>query len=92
LVLAKDVKFAHGLGLDVQIRTKLVRYWSYIKSAAIRIGDDILEVQGSGDPEDTEMHYWINFQPQGEVSALGGFPLTVKQGTSKITSTGLKST
>jgi hypothetical protein len=83
LVLAKDVEFANGLGLDVQIRTKLVRYWSYIRSAAIRIGDDILEVEGSGDPEDADMHYWINFQPQGEVNALGGFPLTVKQGTSK---------
>lgn len=83
LVLAKDVDFASGVGLDVQIRTKLIRYWSYIKNAAIRIGDDILEVQGTGDPEDFEMHYWINLESQGPISTLGGFPLTAKRGIHK---------
>merc|ERR1719245_62556 len=39
LVLAQDASFANGLGLDVQIRTKLVRYWSYIHRVAIRIGE-----------------------------------------------------
>jgi hypothetical protein len=29
------------------------------------------------------MRRCINFQPQGKVNSLGGFPLTVKQGTSK---------
>ena len=51
LVLVKDPDFADGLGLDIQIRTKLIRFWSYIKQAAIRIGDDILEIEGSADPE-----------------------------------------
>jgi hypothetical protein len=77
LVLAKDENFAGGLGLDVQIRTKLVRFWSYIKSTAIRIGDDILEIEGSADPVLTEAnnHYWINFEYQGELTTLGGFPV-----------------
>jgi hypothetical protein len=75
LVLAKSDDFADGVGLDVQIRTKLVRFWSYIKQAAIRIGDDILEVEGSADMEDLESHYWVNFEYQGEVSTLGGFPV-----------------
>jgi len=75
LVLAKDPKFA-GLGLDVQIRTKLVRYWSYIKSAAVRIGDDIFEVEGSLDIEDQLSNYWVNFELQGKQRTIGGFPLT----------------
>merc|ERR1712183_1145735 len=47
MILTKDKNFAGGIGLEVQIRTKLIRFWSYIKSAVIRIGDDILEVQGN---------------------------------------------
>jgi hypothetical protein len=58
MVLARDPTFANDLGIEVQIRTKLVRFWSYIKSAAIHIGDDVLEIQGNTDPEDKETHYW----------------------------------
>jgi hypothetical protein len=77
MILTKDDTFANGLGLELQIRTKLVRFWSYIKSSAIRIGDDILEIQGSADPVLTEAnnHYWINFEYQGELTTLGGFPV-----------------
>ena len=39
MVLVKDPSFADGLGIQIQIRTKLVRYWSYIRSVAINIGD-----------------------------------------------------
>jgi hypothetical protein len=79
MVLAKDKGFANGIGLEVQIRTKLVRFWSYIKSAAIRIGDDILEVQGNADPNDPENHYWVNLEYQGELKTIGGFPVTMLQ-------------
>jgi len=78
MILAEDSQFANGIGLDVQIRTKLVRYWSYIQSAAIRIGDDILEIKGSPDKEDTESHYWFNFQYQADAISIGGFPLSIK--------------
>ena len=74
LVLTKDQEFADGLGLDVQIRTKLIRFWSYIKQAAIRIGDDILEVEGSADPE-ADASYWINLEYQGPLETVGGFPV-----------------
>eukprot|EP00980_Cylindrotheca_fusiformis_P028992 scaffold22689_cov163-Cylindrotheca_fusiformis.AAC.7 len=67
-----------------RIRTKLVRYWSYIKNAAVRIGDDILEVQGSADTEDEDLHYWINFDYQGPLSSVGGFPVTVTNGSRKF--------
>jgi len=74
MVLTKDNGFADGLGLEVQIRTKLVRFWSYIKRAAIRIGDDILEIEGS---EDRDTQFWINFQYNSEATAIGGFPLSM---------------
>jgi hypothetical protein len=78
MILAKDTQFADGIGLDVQIRTNIVRFWSYIRNAAIRIGDDILEIQGSPDNEDDDTHYWFNFQYQADTAAIGGFPLTIR--------------
>eukprot|EP00526_Cylindrotheca_closterium_P002256 CAMPEP_0113613836 /NCGR_PEP_ID=MMETSP0017_2-20120614/6849_1 /TAXON_ID=2856 /ORGANISM="Cylindrotheca closterium" /LENGTH=930 /DNA_ID=CAMNT_0000522971 /DNA_START=64 /DNA_END=2856 /DNA_ORIENTATION=- /assembly_acc=CAM_ASM_000147 len=77
VVLAKDSKFADGLGMEVQIRTKLVRFWSYIKTASILIGNDVLEIQGSADSNDRETHYWFNFEYQGDVTEIGGFPLSI---------------
>mmetsp|Transcript_21508 Transcript_21508/g.53139 ORF Transcript_21508/g.53139 Transcript_21508/m.53139 type:complete len:591 (+) Transcript_21508:74-1846(+) len=80
LVLASDDTFADGLGLDVQIRTKLVRYWSYIKSAAIRIGTDIFEVEGNADTSE-ELRYWTNLEFRGPVTTVGGFPVIFKSRT-----------
>ena len=75
MILVKDEDFADGLGLEVQIRTKLVRFWSYIKSVAVRIGDDILELEGSADLEDRDIiHYWVNFEYNGKATTIGGFP------------------
>jgi len=86
MILAKDYGFAGGLGLEVQIRTKLVRFWSYIKQAAIRIGNDILEIQGSADPEGKDFKYWINLEPRGKAAAIGGFPLSIRSnGSHKMT-------
>ena len=82
LVLVSHPAFADGLGLDVQIRTKLVRFWSYIKSAAIRIGDDIFEVQGNGG-ESNQLKFWYNFQFQKDTKTVGGFPVTMELGKGK---------
>lgn len=72
MILAKDDSFADGIGLDVQIRTKVVRYWSYIKAAAIRIGEDILEVEGG--PESAT--WWFNnerhIESHTKVETIGG--------------------
>jgi hypothetical protein len=38
-----------GRDLDIQIRTRIRSQYSYIESAAIKIGDDILEVSSFGD-------------------------------------------
>ncbi|KAL3940258.1 MAG: hypothetical protein SGBAC_005174 [Bacillariaceae sp.] len=78
LVMMKQPEFADGLGIDVHIRTKIVRFWSYIKNVAIRIGNDILEIQGSADAEDAEAHYWVNFEYQGDLDTFAGFPVTQK--------------
>ncbi|CAJ1956427.1 unnamed protein product [Cylindrotheca closterium] len=81
LVLAKDPDFAEGMGLDVHIRTKIVRYWSYVQSVAIRIGNDILEIQG-GTEMNTEAEYWVNFEHLGDLTTFAGFP--VYQESNKI--------
>jgi len=84
MVLTRDHNFADGIGLEVQIRTKLVRFWSYIKRAAIRIGDDILEVEGVADTgNDKEVHYWFNFEYTAEAKTIGGFPLTIVNNRAK---------
>ena len=88
MVLLKDLDFADGKGIEIQIRTKLVRYWSYIQSVAIRIGYEILEVEGSDDPS-KEFKYWYNFEHphdqqhslalyQAKMDSLGGFPIIFK--------------
>ncbi|KAL3933347.1 MAG: hypothetical protein SGBAC_010441 [Bacillariaceae sp.] len=76
LVMMKEPEFADGLGLDVHIRTKVVRFWSYIKNVAIRIGNDIIEIEGSGDVADEKPHYWVNYEYQAELQEIGGFPVT----------------
>merc|ERR1711935_58357 len=76
LSLVKDAEFADGLGLDVQIRTKIVRYWSYIKNIAIKIDSDILEIEGSAGADDAEAHYWVNYEFQGDFETFAGFPVT----------------
>jgi hypothetical protein len=48
LVLLHSSEFGSGLGLDAHIRTKLRRGMSYISSAILRIGRDILEVESQG--------------------------------------------
>ncbi|CAJ1931393.1 unnamed protein product [Cylindrotheca closterium] len=78
LVMMKDPNFANSLGLDIHIRTKIVRYWSYIKTVAIKIGNDILEIEGSPDAHDAEAHYWVNYEYQGELDTFAGFSVSQK--------------
>jgi len=55
LVLVSNAEFDKGAGLDVHIRSKKIREWSYVDSAAVRIGTDILEVRGG-----ESRNFWIN--------------------------------
>ena len=53
LVLIKNPEFKNGLGMHIHLRTTRTRMWSYVSSAAIRIGEDILEVIGG--PEEKKL-------------------------------------
>jgi len=87
MVMLKDPSFANGLGIQIQIRTKLVRYWSYIRSVAILIGDDILEIEGSDEFVDNgELFYWHNLDYQAEFETLGGFPVSFHRVSKKTQS------
>jgi hypothetical protein len=48
LVLVHSEAFESGKGLDIHIRTKIRRDFSYVSSAVLRIGEDILEVASKG--------------------------------------------
>jgi len=77
LVMLQDAEFAEGLGIDIHIRTKIAGVWSYIKSVGIRIGNDVLEIEGSPNPRDEDAHYWFNNEYQAALADMAGFPVTM---------------
>jgi hypothetical protein len=63
------------LGLDVQIRTQIRRGMSFISSAALRIGTDVLEVSSQG-------VYYLNGVAGADLPAeFSGFPFSHTQPT-----------
>jgi len=48
LVLVKSLAFGNGVGFEAQIRTTIRDDWSYISSAAVKVGKDVLEIQSGG--------------------------------------------
>lgn len=76
LVLFEKEDFDDGVGLTVHIRTQIKKTWSHIKSAAIRIGDHVLELSAE---RDQTLVRWNgaqkghNLEP-GEAS-LGHYPV-----------------
>jgi len=81
--MVSNPNFANGLGIDIHIRTKIVRFWSYIQRVVIRIGNDIFEVEGTLNITNAE--YWINYEHRGELTDLSGFPLSVNGNNNKYT-------
>jgi hypothetical protein len=72
LVLVRNRDFAGGLGMDIHGRTKIHRDWSAFESAAVRIGNDIFEVQG-------KMHHWVNGVANAELPVvIGGYEVTLE--------------
>lgn len=83
-----------SIDLDIHLRTQVARYRSYIKSAAIRIGHDILEVQGTtagkdeggDDDDDDKLQHWINHEYMGGLTPLAGlFPINIGSCQNKYT-------
>ena len=75
LVLLQNSGFANGLGLTIQIRTKIETWWSYIESAAVKIGEDVLEIQGG---KTDGGRYWINGVPGEDLESGDEFAFSSK--------------
>merc|ERR1712151_362615 len=74
LVLLHNPEFNNGLGMDIHIRTKQMRYWSYIKTAVIRIGNESFEVMA----ERKHNYYWNNrIAGDEEIYTMKELPATI---------------
>lgn len=83
LVLLDNPSFHDGLGMAIHVRTHIVSWWSHIATAAIKIGDDILEITGG-----EEGKYYINgverdTDEKGQVFSKLGLKITTKRATKK---------
>lgn len=56
LVLLTNPSYSNSLGMDIHVRSKKTRQWSYVSTAVLRIGDDTLEVAGRKDGNT----FWVN--------------------------------
>lgn len=73
LVYTTCPNFAGGKGLNIHLRTKMVEplNWSTIAGMAVKIGDDVLEVQNNGE-------YYLNGELNADLTStsLAGYMLT----------------
>lgn len=70
MVLLHDPAFAGGLGMNIHVRTSPRYQYSYVESAVVQIGEDILEVSSFGE------HFFNGVDANGADHAdftLGGF-------------------
>jgi hypothetical protein len=75
LIFLQNKEFESGLGMDLHIRTKIRRDMSYISSAVLRIGSDVLEVESQG-------VYYLNGVAGAELpSEFSGFEFSHTQPT-----------
>lgn len=71
LVMLHSDGFARGLGIDIHVRTtEMHNVLSYVSSAVVRIGDDILEVHGDSSYD------WNGVKYGALPSTFGGLPFT----------------
>lgn len=82
LVFVDNPSFNDGTGMHIHGRTKLHGSWSAISSAAIKIGDDILEIHGGDQPLINGLEVSIPKMKDGSEYAflvsIGGYSLTVQ--------------
>jgi len=69
LVLLENPTFGLGKGMDVHVRTKKTRRWSYISSAVLRIGEETFEVRQDG-------HYLNGKKDASLESGIAGYSIT----------------
>lgn len=73
LVLLQAPDFNNGQGLYIHIRTKIQRWWSYVESAVVQIGDDTLEVMGGMENK----RYFVNGKPGEKLGSSKLLPFTI---------------
>lgn len=56
LMLINHPGFSRGVGMEIHVRSKKTKQWSYISTASIRIGSEILEISGIKDGNS----HWLN--------------------------------
>ena len=81
LVLINNPSFMDGVGMTVHGRTKLHGTWSAFEGAAIKIGDDILEVHGESHPIVNGIEYPVHEIEGSEYNfpmKIGGYSLTAQ--------------
>jgi hypothetical protein len=69
LVLLENSAFGLGKGMDIHVRTKKTRRWSYISSAVLRIGEETFEMSQNG-------HYLNGKKGASLESGIAGYPIT----------------
>lgn len=85
LVLISHLDFHGGLGLSIHVRSKKTKQWSYISTAAVRIGTETFEVAGIKDGNT----HWLNTLEVGDEEwdakavEIVGFPIKYTQMHSK---------
>lgn len=85
LVLIHNPEFQQGLGLEIHVRTKKMKQFSFISSAVLQVGHESLEVMG-------DIHknlFWIN-KMQGEdtdnegiIGEINGYDINYQKVNSK---------
>ena len=80
LVLLQNPGFENGLGMNIHVRTKQLKQFSYVSAVVLQIGDDTLEVMG----DNHDAPYWINKQENaGLDQGINGFPISHRKVHSK---------
>jgi hypothetical protein len=81
LTLLKNPHFMNDLGMDIHIRSKQMKQFSFVSTAAIRIGSETFEVAGHKDGD----AYWLNGKEGPadgsleEGASISGFAITFRQ-------------
>jgi len=79
LVFLQNPTFVSGLGMEIHIRTKKTKQWSYISNVAVRIGDETLEVEALP-YKNMEETFWINgVLGGGNAKSLSGYELSLSE-------------
>ena len=68
MVLLDNPDYEEGLGMKIYVRTTIDRWFSFVESTAIQIGEDTLEIQAGFE----ERKYWYNGQEGSTMGKQGG--------------------